>query len=199
MTTPASGQISLGDLKSELSLVGGPSTDIILSKCNGYVMANGFWDTFRYNQIGGGEVPLSNFYDLQTPCAYTFKILSSVTNYNDFTSRLLNLSQAGGNSGPNAQPMTYDNPTSGTISPGTTNGINIVHMNTLDVNVSCRNNSPIPPFANIYMEYDYGTGGTVSFAGSPFNGPTVNVNGGAVSNVGNVSPGTPNFQVNCYQ
>jgi hypothetical protein len=199
MTTPASGQISLGDLKSELSLIGGPSSNIKLARCNDNIMADGFWDTYSYKPItGGGEVPLSNFYNLQTPCAYTFKILSSVTNYNDFTSRLLNLSQAGGNSGPNAQPTTYDNPTSGSISPGTTNGINIVHMQGLDVNVSCRNNSPIPPFANIYMEYDYGTGGTVSFAGSPFNGPTVNVNGGPAVNVPN-DTSTPNFGVNCYQ
>ena len=202
MTTPASGSgpISLGDLKSELSLIGGPSTDIALSKCNSNIMADGFWDTYRYNQItGGGEVPLSNFYDLQTPCAYTFKIQSSVTNYNDFTSRLTNLSQAGGQSGTNAKPATFDNPTSGTISPGTTNGVNIVHMMDLDVLVSCRNNSPIPPFANIYMEYDYGAGGTVPFAGSPFNGPTVNAAGGSVQNVGNATPGTPNMQVNCYQ
>jgi len=189
----------MGDLKSELSLVGGASSNINLAKCNDFVMANGFWDTFRYNRIAGGdEVPLSNFYNLQTPCGYIFKIDSSVTSYNDFTSRLDNLSIAGGNVGPNAQPISFDNPTSGTISPGTTNGINIVHMMELNVNVSCRNNSPIPPFANIYMQYDYGTGGTVSFVGSPFNGPTVNVNGGVVVNVDNDS-GTPKMQVNCYQ
>ena len=199
MTTPASGQISIGDLKSELSLVGGASTDIALSKCNSNIMADGFWDGYRYNQIVGSEVPLSNFYDLQTPCGYSFKINSSVTNYNLFTSRLTNLSQAGGHLGPNAKPANFDNPTSGTISPGTTNGINIVHMMNLEVRVDCRNNSPIPPFANIYMEYDYGAGGTSPFAGSPFNGPTVNVSGGVTGNVPNASPGTPNMQVNCYQ
>ena len=87
MTTPPSGQISMGDLKSELSLVGGPSYDINLSEMNRYVMANGFYDTYNYNYISGGgaqEVPLSNFYSLQTDGAYGFEVQVSVTDYNTF-------------------------------------------------------------------------------------------------------------------
>jgi hypothetical protein len=198
MATPSYGQISIGDLKAELSLVGGASYDISLSDCNSYIMANGFYDTYGYNRIIGSEVPLSNFYLLETFAAYDFLVGSSITDYNNFKSSLSNLSSAGGNSGANASPNSFDNPSSGTLSPGNSNAINITHMDELIVGVNCFNNSPRPPFTNLYVEWDNG-GGYTGFPGSPFNGPIINVNSGTQSNAGNASPGTPTFSVFCYQ
>jgi hypothetical protein len=196
MPTPSYGQISIGDLKAELSFVGGASSDISLSDCNSYIMANGFYDTYGYNRIIGSQVPLSNFYLLETVAAYSFSVAFSVTDYNSFQSVLSNVSVAGGNSGGNASPNSFSNPSSGTLSPGNTNGINITHMDELIVGVSCSNNSPRPPFTDLYVEWDNG-GGFTGFPGSPFNGPIINVNSGTQSNA--VNGGTPTFSVNCYQ
>ena len=104
MTTPASGQISLGDLKSELNSAGfsAPSADIALSEMNSYNMLNGFYDTYGYSFIGGGaQVPLSNFYDLQAECASNFVVAGTITEYNFFMLMITNDSSAGGISGAN--------------------------------------------------------------------------------------------------
>jgi len=203
MTTPASGQISLGDIKSELSLVGGASANISLAEAAGYNMANGFWDTYGFGayqtSYSTGPVNLSNFYDLQSEASYVFEIDITVTDYDLFFSFLTNQSQAGGGTGPNQQPANYNNPASGTLSPNTTSGIDIVHMQYLDVTVGCQNNSPRPPFADIYMEFDDSQGGGFTpFPGSPFNGPTLNVNSGSQQNAPN-SVGTPTVYTRCYQ
>jgi hypothetical protein len=201
MTTPASGQISIGDIKSELSLVGGASYDISLAEAAGYNMANGFWDTFGFGPyqtgVGAGPVPLSYFYDLQTDASYEFRVESSITDYDLFTSALSNLSQAGGVFGPNASPNSFNNPTSGTLSPGNVNAIDIVHMDQLIVGVNCTNNSPRPPFTDLYADWNDGTG-YIAFAGSPFNGPVININTGSQTNTAN-NAGTPVFIVRCYQ
>lgn len=202
MTTPNSGQISLGDLKSELSLVGGPSANISLAEAAGYNMANGFWDTYAFlypTNYSSAPVNLSYFYNLQVEASYVFEIDISCVNYDLFFSFLTNQSQAGGGNGPNVQPANYNNPASGTLSPNTTSGIDIVHMADLDVTVGCVNNSPRPPFADIYIEFnDTQGGGYVGFPGSPFNGPVVNVNSGAQINAPN-SVGTPTVYTRCYQ
>ena len=77
-----------------------------------------------------------------------------------------------------------------------TQGINITHMDRLDVQVSCMNNKmpPTPPFANIAIQYNRGAGLT-NFPGSPFNGPAINVSSGVVDNAANA--GSPTFTVQC--
>ena len=200
MTTPSSGEISLGTLKSELNNAGfsGPSVDIALSEMNSYDMLNGFYDTYGYNYIGGGsQVPLSNFYDLQTECGFDLVVAGTITEYNFFIGTITNDSSAGGLQGANFAGNQYFNPSSGSISPGTTSGINIVHMDQLTANVSCNNTKfpPAPPFANLSVQYDNG-GGLTNFPGSPFNGPSINVNSGTVSNAAN-SGTTPRFTVQC--
>lgn len=200
MTTPASGQISLGDLKSELNSAGfsAPSADIALSEMNSYNMLNGFYDTYGYSFIGGGaQVPLSNFYDLQAECASNFVVAGTVTEYDLFMLMITNDSSAGGINGANYPGNNYFNPNSGTISPGTTSGVNIVHFDQLSATVSCNNTKfpPTPPFANLAVRYNNG-GGLTNFPGSPFNGPAINVNSGTVSNAAN-SSGTPTFTVQC--
>jgi hypothetical protein len=200
MTTPASGQISLGNLKSELSLIGGPSADISLANMAAYIMADGFWDTYGYTYTigyGAGPVNLSYFYDLQTNASFDFYVQSSVTDYSNFLAYMNNQSQAGGQSGPNAKTPTWRNPTSGIISPGTNNGVNIVHMYSLDVTVTCDHNAPPrPPFNDLFVEYDNGSGYT-GFPGSPFQGPSIIATTGALYNSPN-STGTPTFYVQCY-
>jgi hypothetical protein len=110
------------------------------------------------------------------------------------------MSQAGGTFGANASPNSFDNPVAGTLSPGTNNAENITHMQDLLVGVSCFNNSPRPPFTDLYIEFDKNSVGSwTSFPGSPFNGPSINVNSGTQSNAGNATPGTPIFAVRCYQ
>lgn len=200
MTTPASGQISFGDLKSELSLVGGPSADISLALAAFDVMADGFYDTFGFTgqtSFGAGPVSLSFFYDLQTDAEYIFAIDGNVTDYDLFESTLANQSKAGGGSGANEQPTNFKNPATGTISPGTTNGEPIVHMEQLEVQVICVNNSGRPPFTDLYMDWSDGSG-FIAFAGSPFNGPSLNVLSGIQTNAPN-DINTPKFEVRCYQ
>jgi hypothetical protein len=199
MTTPNSGQISIGDIKSELSLVGGASADISLATAASDIMANGFADTYGFiYQTGFGTAPvnLSYFYSCETTASYTFYTQSNITDYKDFQSMLDNNSLGLGTSGPNAAPPSFRNPSSGVQQPGTSNSLNITHMQDLLVNVSCQNNSPFPPFAQIYMDYENPS--TNSFPGSPFQGPAVNANTGVVSNTPN-NPGTPVFTVVCYQ
>jgi len=202
MTTPNSGQISLGDLKSELSLVGGASSNISLAEAAGYNMANGFWDTYEFlYPIGYSTAPvnLSYFYNLQVEASYIFEIDISCVDYDLFFSFLTNQSQAGGGTGPNQQPANYYNPASGTLSPNTTSGIDIVHMWDLEATVGCTNNSPRPPFADIYIEFnDAQGGGYVGYPGSPFNGPTISVSSGAQVNAPN-TVGTPTIYTRCYQ
>jgi hypothetical protein len=200
MTTPPSGQISMGDLKSELSLVGGPSYDINLSEMNRYVMANGFYDTYNYNYISGGgaqEVPLSNFYSLQTDGAYGFRVQVSVTDYNTFNSTLFNQSVGGGIAGAQAQPNQFQNPSSPLANPFNS-GIPITHSDQVSVDVSC-NNIAGPPFTqNLYIEYNNG-GGFTPYAGSPYFGPSINANSGVLSNTANNPTAAASFEVQCYQ
>jgi len=194
----------MGDLKSELSLVGGPSADISLATMAGYTMADGFWDTYGFQSfqtpVGAGPVPLTYFYDLQTDASYDFYPQSSITDYQDFGSILTNGSKAGATGGgPNDQPINYFNPTSGVIQPGTNQGINIVHMNQLEVQVSCSHIvPPIPPFTDLFIEWDNQGAGFAPFPGSPFNGPSIGVNSGIQYNSPN-NAGTPLFTVICYQ
>ena len=201
MTTPSSGQISLGDLKAEFNSAGfsAPSVDIALSEMNSFNMLNGFYDTYGYSFIpgGGSQEPLSNFYDLQVECSSTFVVAGSVTEYDLFLLTITNQSSPGGQNGANYPGNNYFNPNSGTISPPTTSGVNIVHFDQLSASVSCINTKvpPTPPFANLTIEYNNG-GGLTAFPGSPFNGPTLNVNSGTVSNDAN-SVGTPIFTVEC--
>lgn len=198
MTTPAGGQISMGDLKSELSLVGGPSYDISIYNCQFDVMADGFWDVYSFSGKGGNVngYSLSDFYNLQTDASFVFYVQSNITDYDQFQSTLTNQSQASGVPGPNAKPNQYRNPASGSVSPGYNTGVNIVHCDTLDVSVICTNNSGTPPFADLYIEYDNGSGYT-PFPGSPFSGPSLNVNSNIQSNAPN-NVGTPTFYVQCY-
>ena len=202
MTTPASGQISFGDLKSELSLVGGPSSDISLAYAAHFVMADGFWDTYGFTgqtSYSSAPVKLSYFYDLQTDASFDFQVDSSITDYADFFSTLTNISYVGGNVGPYAQPSQYTNPQSSVIQPGTSNAEPIVHMQELNVLVNCYNIiiPPTPPFTDLYMDWNNG-GGFTPFAGSPFNGPSISVNSGIQDNAPN-NVGTPTFEVRCYQ
>ena len=205
MTTPPSGQISLGDLKSELGLSpsGGPSFDISLSEANSYNMANGFYDTYGYNRItGGNEVPLSNFYDLQVPLEFEFRVESSITDYDQFASVFENISRAGGVDGANAQAGSYLNPTSGTINPPTINALDAIHCDEIQITVVAQNSNvpPIPPFANLIVEYNLNAGGGyVAFPGSPFSGPSINVNGGVQDNSPNDGSGFSRFTVRCTQ
>ena len=199
MTTPASGQISLGDLKSELSLVGGPSYDISLANMAAYVMADGFYDTYGFTGqtgYGTGQVLLSKFYDLQSDASFVLYVQSNVTDYDQFQAILTNQSQATGTPGPNQQPNQFRNPATGTVSPGYNNGVNMTHMNQLDVTVNC-NNTAGPPFGGqLNIEYNDGSG-YAAFPGSPFQGPIINVNSTTVSNSPN-NIGTPTFYVQCY-
>lgn len=200
MTTPSSGEISLGTLKSELNNAGfaGPSFDISLFNMNSYDMLDGFYDTYGYNFIGGGgQVPLSNFYDLQTECGFDLVVGGGITEYDFFQGTITNDSAPGGTQGTYFPGNIYFNPNTGTISPGTTSGINIVHMDQLTASVSCNNTKfpPAPPFANLTITYDNG-GGATGFPGSPFSGPVINVNSGSVSNAAN-SGTTPRFTVTC--
>lgn len=202
MTTPPSGQISLGDLKSELSLVGGPSFDMSLSEANSYNMANGFWDTYGYSRILSSEVPLSNFYDLQTPCEYEFRVESSITDYDQFSSIFENQSRAGGIDGSQSQPNQYNNPTTGTINPPTINAIDAIHCNEIQISINAFNNNvpPTPPFADLYIEYNLNAGGgNVAYAGSPFNGSIINFNGGVQNNSPNDGTGFSRFTTRCTQ
>ena len=202
MTTPPSGQISLGDLKSELSLVNGPSVNMSLSDANSNTMANGFYDTYGYNRIIGSEVPLSNFYDLQTPCEYELRVESSITDYDQFSSVLENQSKAGGIDGAQTQPNQYPNPASGTVNPPTINALDAIHCDQILITLTCQNSNipPIPPFANLIVEYNLNAGGGyVAFPGSPFNGPAINVNGGVQDNSPNDGSGFSRFTVRCTQ
>jgi hypothetical protein len=199
MTTPASGQISLGDLKSELSLVGGPSADISLFSVGTAVMSDGFYDTYGFTSqtVTYPQFNLSYFYDLQTDASFDFQVDSSITDYVDFSSFLNNISQVGGTVGPNAQQNPFYNPQASVLQPGTSNAENIVHMQELDANVACSAASPVPPFTDLYVEWNNG-GGFTGFAGSPFNGPSINVNSGIQDNAPN-NAGTPTFEIRCYQ
>jgi hypothetical protein len=202
MTTPASGQISLGDLKSELSLVGGPSVDISLTYSAFFVMADGFWDTYGFtgqtSGYGAAPVNLSSFYSLQTDASFDFQVDSSITDYVDFSSFLTNITYAsGGAAGPNAQQNPFYNPQGGVLQPGTSNAENIVHMQELEVTVSCTNVSPVPPFTDLYLEWNNG-GGFTAFPGSPINGLSISISSGIQDNAPN-NVGTPTFVVRCYQ
>jgi hypothetical protein len=200
MTTPPSGQISMGDLKSELSLVGGPSVDINLSDMNRYIVANGFYDIYNYNYIAGGgtqEVPLSNFYSLQTDGAYGFEVQVSVTDYDTFASTLFNQSVAGGQSGVQAQPSQFQNPSSPIANPFNS-GINITHSDQVSVDVSCNNISPFPPFTDLYIEYNNG-GGFTPYPGSPYSGPSISATSNVLSNTANNPTSAASFEVQCYQ
>ena len=205
MTTPPSGQISLGDLKSELSLSpsGGPSFDISLTEANSYNMANGFYDTYGYNRItGGNEVPLSNFYDLQVPCEFEFRVESSITDYDQFASVLENQSRPGGIDGANAQPSQYNNPSSGTINPPTINALDAIHCDEISITLTAQNSNipPTPPFADLIVEYNLNAGGGyVAFPGSPFNGPSISVNCGVQDNSPNDGSWFSRFTVRCTQ
>jgi hypothetical protein len=204
MTTPPSGQISLGDLKSELGLSpsGGPTFDISLSEANSYNMANGFYDTYGYNRIIGSEVPLTNFYDLQVPLEFEFRVESSITDYDQFVSVFENISRAGGVDGANAQAGSYLNPTSGTINPGTINALDAIHCDEIQINVIAQYSivPPVPPFSDLFVEYNLNAGGGyVAFPGSPFNGPSINVNGGVQDNSPNDGTGFSRFTVRCTQ
>jgi hypothetical protein len=200
MTTPSSGQISIGDLKSELNSAGfgAPSYDISLLSANSYNMMDGFYDTYGFNRnTFNTDISISNFYNLQTECAFDFTIGGTITQYQDFLATLNNQSSPGGTNGTYFAGNSFQNPTSGFIQPGVSNGINITHMDRLEVQVTCNNNKfpPAPPFANITIQYDRGTGLT-NFPGSPFNGPSINVSTTIVDNAAN-SGTTPRFTVQC--
>jgi hypothetical protein len=205
MTTPPSDQISLGDLKSELGLApgSGPTFDISLIEANSYNMANGFYDTYGYNRItGGGEVPLTNFYDLQVPLEFEFRVESSITDYDQFVAVFENLSRPGGLDGPDVQPSQYSNPSSGTINPPTINALDAIHCDEIQVNVIAQYSivPPIPPFSDLFIEYNLNAGGGyVSFPGSPFNGPSINANTGVLNNSPNDVSGFSRFTVRCTQ
>lgn len=198
MATPTSGEISFGNLKSELSTIGGASANISLGYMAYDVMGDGFYDTFGFvNQVSysTGPVSLSYFYDLHAFGDMIFSVDASVIDYDLFSSVLTNQSKAGGGIGPYESPTNFNNPSTGTISPNTTSGINITHMQQLQVNVMCINNSARPPFADLYMDWN-DSSGFIAFAGSPFNGPSLNVSSGIQQNAPN-SPST--FEVRCYQ
>ena len=200
MTTPSSGQISLGDLKSELNAAGfaAPSADISLFNMNAYDMLDGFYDTYGYNIIiSNTNIGLSNFYDLQTECAYDLVLAGSITQYNNFSSTVTNNTSPGGSQGTYYAGNQFFNPASGTLNPPFTNGVNMVHMDQLTAAVSCNNTKfpPGPPYANITITYDTG-GGATGFPGSPFNGPVINVNTGNINNAPN-SGTIPRLTINC--
>ena len=204
MTTPASGEISMNQLKGELGLspTGGPSYDISLIEVNSYNMANGFYDTYGYNRITSGQIPLTNFYDLQIPLEFEFRVGSSVTDYDQFVAVLENMSRAGGIDGPDAQPIQYRNPTTGTINPNTVSGIDAIHCDEIQITVTAQNSNvpPTPPFANLIIEYNLNAGGGyVTYAGSPFSGPSINFNGGVQDNSPNDNSGFSRFTVRCSQ
>lgn len=199
MTTPASGQISLGDLKSELSLVGGASYDISLNDCNSNIMANGFYDTYGYSRIGiNTQVPLSNFYSLETDGAYELRVGLSITDYNQFDSVLFNESTVGGTSGPQAQPNQFPNPGTPT-NPAFVNVVDIVHCDEVRITLNAQNTAGPPFNQNLYIEYSLDNGSTyTAFTGSPFSGPSINLNGGVQNNAPN-NVGGATFTVQCYQ
>jgi hypothetical protein len=199
MTTPASGQISLGDLKSELSLVGGASSDISLNDCNSNIMANGFYDTYGYSRIGiNTQVPLSNFYSLETDAEYELRVGLSITDYNQFDSVLFNESRAGGTAGAQAQPDQFPNPGTPT-NPAFVNGVGIVHCDEVSITLNAQNTAGPPFNQNLYIEYSLDNGSTyTAFTGSPFSGPSINLNGGVQNNAPN-NVGTARFTVQCYQ
>jgi hypothetical protein len=205
MTTPPSDQISLGNLKSELGLSpsGGPDFDISLIEANSYNMANGFYDTYGYNRItGGGEVPLTNFYDLQVPCAFEFRVESSITDYDQFVAVLENISRAGGTDGPDSQPQFYSNPSSGTINPNTINVLDAIHCDEVSITITAQNSTfpPTPPFGNLIIEYNLNAGGGyIAFPGSPFSGPSITAGGGVQDNSPNDVSGFSSFTVRCTQ
>jgi hypothetical protein len=199
MTTPSSGQISIGDLKSELNAAGftAPSYDVSLFSTNSYNMMDGFYDTYGFNRnTFNTDISISNFYNLQTDCSFDFIVGGTITEYKDFLANLTNQSSPGGSTGSFFAGGNFLNPPSSFIQPGTTQGINITHMDQLDVQVSCLNNKmpPTPPFASIAIQYNRGAGLT-NFPGSPFNGPAINVSSGVVDNAANA--GSPTFTVQC--
>jgi hypothetical protein len=199
MTTPPSGQISLGDLKSELSLVNGPSFDISLNDCNYDIMANGFYDTYGYNRIISNDVPLSNFYDLQTDCAYEFRVESSVTDYDQFDSVFENASAAGGVSGAQAQPTQFTNPGVPT-NPAFINAIDVTHCDEVIITLTAQNSAGPPFTQDLIIEYSLDSGGSyTAYAGSPFDGPTISLNFGVQNNAPNSASSTPRFTVRCTQ
>jgi hypothetical protein len=203
MTTPDSGQISLGDLKTELGYgSGGPDFDISLIEANSYNMNNGFYDTYGYNRIIGSQIPLTNFYDLQVPLEFEFRVESSITDYDQFVAVFENLSRAGGIDGPDVQPSQYSNPTTGTINPPTINALDAIHCDEIQVNVIAQYSivPPVPPFSDLFIEYNLNAGGGyVSFPGSPFNGPSINANTGVLDNSPNDVSGFSRFTVRCTQ
>jgi hypothetical protein len=203
MTTPDSGQISLGDLKTELSYgSGGPDFDISLIEANSYNMNNGFYDTYGYNRIIGSQIPLTNFYDLQVPLEFEFRVESSITDYDQFVAVFENLSRPGGLDGPDVQPSQYSNPSSGTINPPTINALDAIHCDEIQVNVIAQYSivPPVPPFSDLFVEYNLNAGGGyVSFPGSPFNGPSINANTGVLDNSPNDVSGFSRFTVRCTQ
>jgi len=199
MTTPASGQISFGDLKSELSLVGGPSFDISLSEVNTYNMANGFYDTYGYNRISGTQVPLSNFYDLQTDCAYLFSVGSSVVDYDQFDSVFENSSRAGGIDGAQAEPSQFPNPGTPT-NPAFSSQIDVTHCDEVIMTLTAQNSAGPPFNQQLIVEYRLEPGGSyTAYAGSPFSGPTISLNFGVQANAPNDSVSTPRFTLRCTQ
>lgn len=199
MTTPPSGQISLGDLKSELSLVGGPSSDISLYEANDHVMANGFYDTYGYNRILGSQVPLSNFYDLQTDCKYELRVESSVVDYNQFDSTFENQSAAGGINGANAQPSQFQNPGTPT-NPAFVNAIDVTHCDEVTIQANAQNSAGPPFNQQLICEYSLDSGGSyTAVAGSPFAGPSINVNSGILNNAPNSATSTPRFTIRFTQ
>jgi hypothetical protein len=189
----------MNQLKAELSLVGGPSVDISLSDCNSNIMANGFYDTYGYNRItGGGEVPMSNFYNLETYAAYELRVGLSITDYNQFNSVLFNESRVGGTTGAQAQPDQFANPGTPT-NPAFVNGVNIVHCDEVRITLNAQNTAGPPFNQNLYIEYSLDNGSTyTAFTGSPFSGPFINLNGAVQNNAPNTVP-TPRFTVQCYQ
>ena len=198
MTTPPSGQISMGDLKSELSLVGGASYDISLNDCNSNIMANGFYDTYGYSRIGiNTQVPLSNFYSLETEAAYELRVGSSITDYNQFDSVLFNESRAGGTSGPQAQPDQFPNPGTPT-NPAFVNAVDIVHCDEVRITLTAQNTAGAPFNQNLYIEYNNG-GGFTPYAGSPYFGPSISADSGVLSNTANNPSAAASFEVRCYQ
>lgn len=205
MTTPPSDQISLGDLKSELNLSpsGGPSFDISLIEANSYNMANGFYDTYGYNRItGSDEVPLTNFYDLQVPLEFEFRVESSITDYDQFVAVFENISRAGGTDGADSQAQFYSNPTTGTINPPTINVLDAIHCDEVSITVTAQNSNvpPTPPFGDLIIEYNLNAGGGyIAFPGSPFSGPSINVGGGIQDNSPNDVSGFSSFTVRCTQ
>jgi hypothetical protein len=187
------------DLKSELSLVGGASYDISLNDCNSNIMANGFYDTYGYNRIGiNTQVPLSNFYSLETAAHYELRVGLSITDYNQFDSVLFNESRLGGTTGAQAQPDQFANPGTPT-NPAFVNGVGIVHCDEVRITLGAQNTAGPPFNQNLYIEYSLDNGTTyTSFVGSPFSGPSINLNGGVQNNAPNTVP-IPRFTVQCYQ